>query len=90
VTIVQDCFMIMLQLGEPHLGLMILKLAENYFSARNDPSEYYLQKKMNSFISTPENENQEGEEQTLQLEMHQIFLNSSKTYDSIINSLKDP
>jgi hypothetical protein len=45
---------------------------------------------MNSFISNNENENQEGEEQTLQLEMHQIFLNSTKTYDCIINSLKDP
>ena len=43
--------MILLQFGEPHLALFSLKIAENYFASKNDPSEYYLQKKVGSFIS---------------------------------------
>lgn len=32
----------MLYQGEPILAFQILKFAENYFSAKNDTTEYYL------------------------------------------------
>ena len=42
ITIVNDCFFFALNKGEPILAYQILKIAENYFCSKNDPTDYYL------------------------------------------------
>ena len=44
VTVVNDCFFFALNKGEPVLAFQILKIAESYFCAKTDPTDYYMTK----------------------------------------------
>jgi hypothetical protein len=57
-----------------------LKLAENYFGSKNDPSDYYIQK--------PFEHN--GNPEILYMEVNQILINDPNSFDPIIQSVRDP
>ena len=46
VTLMQDCFFFLLQEGEPILAYHAIKYAENYFAARNDSVDYYINREI--------------------------------------------
>lgn len=44
LTVVNDCFFFLMHKQEPLLAYYILKISENYFGCRNDPTDYYIQR----------------------------------------------
>lgn len=65
---------------EPLLAYYILKISENYFGCRNDPTDYYIQRMTGA-----------GDyQQVVQMEVNQVIFNCKKSYDVVINSLRDP
>jgi len=80
LTVVNDCFFFLMNKQEPLLAYYILKISENYFGCRNDPTDYYIQRMVGS---------EELKQQT-QMEVNQVILNCAKSYDNVIQSLRDP
>lgn len=73
----------MLYQGEPILAFQTLKFAENYFSAKNDTTEYYLH-------HTIQTEPKQGdkprgrEEKVVQMEVNNHLQNNHASFDLII------
>ena len=83
LTIVNDCFYFMLYQGEPILAFQILKFAENYFSAKNDTTEYYLHQTIQIEPKTG-GKQQAKEEKVVQMEVNNHLQNSHASFDLII------
>jgi len=82
VTVTNDCFFFLMKAGQPVLAFLVLKIAESYFSYKNESTDFFL------LQNTGVHEN--DDEICLQMEINQFLLNSDSAYDAVAQSLRDP